>query len=321
MSRRADPKLIGLFVLGAVALVVAAIAVLGSGRLFSRTDKYVLFFQEDLAGLNVGAPVTFRGVRIGLVTDIAIRYDATSGTVSIPVYIEVQPSKVIISGNGGTESPEGLIAKGLRARLRTQSFVTGLLAIDLDFDPTEAGYRVGTETRYPEIPTVRSSISELRATLSGIASALQKLPLQDMVSQVASSAHNLDKLVGDVDTLVVMLNGRLDQTTTELPGVLRNLSQAARDVSKLADNVNQGVPEIRAGALEAINRLNDTLAQVQAAVGGIGNNVGSNSPLQAQMEKTLADISDAANSVRALAEYLSQNPNALVTGRGADIQK
>jgi paraquat-inducible protein B len=256
-------------------------------------------------------------VRIGSVTDIVIRYDSKSGTVSTPVYIEIDPSKVIVTNGGGPADPQALIAKGLRAQLRTQSFVTGLLAINLDFDPSSPAHLVGGDTRYLEIPTVRSSISELRATFTSVASALQKLPLQDMVGQVSASARNLDRLVGDADSLVVMLNGRLDRTTSQLPDVLKNLNEAAQNVSRLADNVNKSVPEIRGGAVEAINRLNDTLAQVQNAVGGIQNTVGTNSPLQSQMSKTLSDISDAANAIRLLAEYLNQNPNALVTGKGA----
>jgi paraquat-inducible protein B len=320
MSRRADPKLIGLFVLGAVALVVAAVAVFGSGKLFTSTEKYVLFFQEDVAGLTVGAPVTFRGVRVGSVTDIVIRYNAKSNTLSIPVYIEIQPRKVLVSGDGA-EPPSALIAKGLRARLRAQSFITGLLAVDLDFEPDTPAHLVGGESGYPEIPTIPSSISALRATFSTLATQIQKLPLQDMVHDVSSSAHNLDKLIGDADTLVTMLNGRLGQATDRLPGVLDNLNAAAKDVSRLTNNLNESVPEIRTGTLEAIDRLNAALAQVQSAAGGLQTAVGANSPLQAQLAKTLADVSDAANSFRLLAEYLNQNPNAIVTGKGAETPR
>lgn len=320
MSRRADPKLIGLFVLGAAALLAAGVAVFGGDKLFTRTDKYVLYFEEDVAGLNVGAPVTFRGVRVGSVTDIVIRYNAKSNTLSIPVYIELQPRKVIVSGDGA-ELPRELIAKGLRARLRTQSFITGLLAVDLDFEPNTPAKMVGGNTGYPEIPTVPSSISALRATFTNLAIQLQKLPLQDMVRDVSSSTRNLDKLIGDADTLVTMLNGRLGATTDRLPGVLDNLNAAAKDVSRLTENLNESVPEIRTGTLKAIDRLDDALAQVQGAASGLQNAVGANSPLQAQLAKTLSDISDAANSFRLLAEYLNQNPNAIVTGRGAETPR
>ncbi|HET9149298.1 MAG TPA: hypothetical protein VFO61_02355, partial [Alphaproteobacteria bacterium] len=100
-----------------------------------------------------------------------------------------------------------------------------------------------------------------------------------------------------------------------------NLNAAAKDVSRLTNNLNQSVPEIRTGTLQALDRLNAALAQVQNAAGGLQNAVGANSPLQAQLAKTLADISDAANSFRLLAEYLNQNPNAIVTGKGAETPR
>jgi len=308
MSRRADPKLIGLFVIGAVAILVAAIVILGSGRFFVPTETFVLFFEDDVAGLNVGAPVTFRGVRIGSVTDIVIRYDSGAGNVLIPVYIEIQPGKVVVSDNGTGDAAQALIEKGLKAQLRTQSFVTGLLSINLDFYPNVPPRLVGGDPRYPEIPTLRSSISELRATFTDLIADLRKLPLQQMITDLSASARDADKLMGDADRLVNSVGG-------QLPEVLGNLDQAAKDVSRLARSVNEGVPEIRSGTLEAVNRLNDTLAEVQRAVGGIQSAVGANSPLQSQMSKTLSDVGDAANAIRLLAEYLNQNPSALVTGK------
>jgi paraquat-inducible protein B len=319
MSRRADPKLIGLFVLGAVGILVAALVIFGSGRLFVRTQTFVLFFQDDVAGLNVGAPVTFRGVRIGSVSNILIRYDSDRGRATVPVYIAIQPGKIVVSGNGDRpETPEALVEKGLRAQLRLQSFVTGLLAVNLDFEPTAPPVLVGVEPNYPEIPTARSSIAELRSTFSDVVADFRKLPLKEMVEQMAASARNLDRLVNDTDSLVTNLNGRLDETLREMPPVLQGISQAAQDVSRLARNVDQGVPAIRDGAAEAVKRLNETLAEVQKAVTGIQSAVGDSSPLQSQMNRTLSDVGDAAVAVRALAEYLNQNPRALLTGRGKD---
>lgn len=319
MIRRADPKLIGLFVLGAVGILVAALAIFGSGRLFVRTQTFVVFFQDDVAGLNVGAPVTFRGVRIGSVTNILIRYDAENGRATVPVYITIQPDKIVVSGNGDRrESPASLVEKGLRAQLRIQSFVTGLLAVNLDFDPGAPPMLVGAEPKYPEIPSTRSSIAELRSTVSDVVADFRKLPLKEMIDQMATSARNLDRLVNNTDSLVTNLNGRLDETLREMPPLLQGISQAAQEVSRLAHDVDQGVPAIRDGAAEAIKRLNQTLTEVQRAVTGVQSAVGDASPLQSQMARTLSDIGDAAIAVRALAEYLNQNPRALLTGRGKD---
>jgi paraquat-inducible protein B len=324
MSRRANARLIGAFVLGAIAICFGLIVVFGSGKFFVQTKTYVLFFQDDVAGLNVGAPVTFRGVRVGSVTDILIRYDGSRERVLIPVYITVQPSKLIINeGEGGR--PEALIEAGLRAQLRTQSFVTGLLSVNLDFEPSIPPVFVGADERYTELPTVRSAFTEARATITDVLNELRKLPLGEMIQQLSSSARNLDRLVADTDVLVNNVNADLGTTLKdvsaalkEVPPMMRSISQAANDVSKLTRDIDAGVPQLRDGTIQAVTRLNDTLDQVQKAVGGIQATVGDTSPLQSQMARTLGDSSDAAVAVRALTEYLNQNPSALLTGRGKD---
>ena len=187
MSQRANSKLIGLFVLGAVAILAIAAVVFGSGRFFVRNETFVCFFQDDVAGLNVGAPVTFRGVRIGSVSNIVIKYDSQSGQASIPVYLTIQPSKIVVVGDKDT--PQRLIENGLRAQLRTQSFVTGLLSINLDFEPGVPPRSTGGDMRYPEIPTVRSSIAELRSTFSDLVADFRKLPLPELVAQQIGRAH------------------------------------------------------------------------------------------------------------------------------------
>jgi paraquat-inducible protein B len=317
MSRRANAKLIGAFVLGAVAILVALIVIFGSGRFFVRTKTYVLFFQDDVAGLNVGAPVTFRGVRVGSVTDILIRYEGSREQVLIPVYITIQPSKLIVN-DAAVDRAEMLVEAGLRAQLRTQSFVTGLLSVNLDFEPRIPPQYVGADDRFPELPTVRSAFTEARATLTDVLAEFRKLPLRDMIQQLSDSARNLDRLVNDTDTLVNTLNSNIGNTLSEVPPMLQSISKAANDVSTLTRNVDAGVPQIRDGTLEAVTKLNATLDQVQRAVTGIQGTVGDTSPLQSQMARTLADVGDAAVAVRALAEYLNQNPRALLTGRGKD---
>lgn len=309
MSQKANPKLIGLFVLGAVALMVAAVVLFGSGRFFVQNETFVTFFQDDVAGLNVGAPVTFRGVRIGSVSNIVIKYDSKTGKALIPVYLTIQPSKIMVVGERTT--PEKLVQNGLRAQLRTQSLVTGLLSVNLDFDPSTPAQLVGADPDYTEIPTVRSSIAELRSTFTDLVADIRRLPLPEMVAQLSESAKNLNKLVADTDTMVIGMNGKL-------PQVLDDVDQAAQSIAKLTRDVDAGVPAVRDGAVEAVKSLNETLAQVKQAVAGIQSAVGERSPLQAQMSRTLSDVGDAATAVRALAEYLNQNPRALLTGRGKD---
>src|SRR5512135_2268972 len=139
MSKQANKAVIGIFVVGAIALVVIAIVVLGSGKFFKKTVKAVCYFEGSVGGLNVGAPVVFRGVRIGSVSEIILKVDPSKLIFTIPVYIEIEPDKFEVVGARPTEMKgqnlKTLIDKGLRASLETQSLVTGQMQVGLDFHP------------------------------------------------------------------------------------------------------------------------------------------------------------------------------------------
>jgi paraquat-inducible protein B len=139
MAKKVSKTLIGGFVVGAVALIVAGVLVFGSGKFLQESYRYVLFFPGSLKGLSVGAPVLFQGVKVGSVIDITIEADADAQTSQIPVTMEVLPKKFkVVRGKRRSDPYESLailIERGLRAQLQQQSFVTGQLMIGLDFYP------------------------------------------------------------------------------------------------------------------------------------------------------------------------------------------
>jgi paraquat-inducible protein B len=322
MSRKADPKLIGLFVVGAVVLLVGMIVAFGGGRLFATTKTYVMFFADEVNGLQIGSPVNFRGVRVGSVSDIVLSYDSQKREVAIPVYVTLDQSRVRVSGEGQLDDMTQLIERGLRAQLRNQSFVTGMMTVELDFDRSAPPRVLGLEPRYPEIPTVRSSFSELRATFGDFVADIRKLPIEEMLTSFSATMINLDKLVTNMNGLVTTANaavGSLDQgvavALAPMPEMLRSLDRAARDVSRLAGDVNAQVPNLSARAIGAIEQLNATLMQAESAMADVQGGLGDGSQLNYQATRTLEDIREAASAMRALADYLQQNPNALLTGR------
>jgi paraquat-inducible protein B len=143
----ARPAVVGGFVLGGLALAVAAVLFFGGTRLFAPTTRAVVFFEGSVAGLDLGAPVTFRGVRVGSVQHVAL-YLTFDGRARIPVTVELLPDQVILEGEDvrlGT-GLERFVAAGLRAQLVQQSFVTGLLGIDLDFRPGTPARTVAADT-------------------------------------------------------------------------------------------------------------------------------------------------------------------------------
>lgn len=323
MSRRANPRAIGVFVLGALALLVAALAIFGGGRVFGPKETFVMFFEDDVGGLQVGAPVTFRGVRVGTVTDVRIRYDTDHQSVSIPVYVQLDRRQVVVAGERGWEQTSEMIKRGLRAQLKMQSFVTGQVAVDLDFQPRTPARLVGIINNYPEIPTVRSSISQLRATFSNLVEEIRKLPLDELIREVTATSQNMAALLAHVDTLVQDTNSHVNKSFEEVPGLIRDARQmmtevntAARDFSKLSRDLDKNVPEITQGTAQAVDRLNKTLDQAQVSLTALQDSVGDRSPLQYQMTQALTEITAAAGAMRVLAEYLQQNPGVLLSGKG-----
>jgi paraquat-inducible protein B len=238
MSKPANKTVIGFFVIGAAALVVVAILILGSGKFFRQTFKAVCYFEGSVGGLNIGAPVVFRGVKIGSVTDVVLRYDTKGLVFKIPVYIEIEPNKMVVMGPVPTmgQNIKALIDNGLRAQLEMQSFVTGQLQVGLDFHPDKPAKLVGSEKGYPEIPTVPTPLQE-------IVKKIQELPIDEIILSVRSALKGIDNLV----------NSR------ELTGILNSIEAASQDLRGLMKNVNDQVSPLTV-------RANDTMADVQKLV-------------------------------------------------------
>src|SRR5262245_51419077 len=131
MAKKTNPKTIGAFVVGAIALAVGGIIAFGGGKFLQDKGKAVLFFSSSsLSGLDVGSPVTFRGVKIGSVTEVIIQYDVDRQTLQIPVFVEVETNRIqIVRGEHSTRNLPALVERGLRAQIVVQSFITGQASI------------------------------------------------------------------------------------------------------------------------------------------------------------------------------------------------
>src|SRR4030095_15830462 len=166
MGSKINPTTIGAFVVGAIVLVIAGVLLFGGGKFFQEKRPYVMFFDSSVEGLNVGAPVIFRGVQVGQVTDIAALADHKAFTLVIRVQGESGPGAIKVIGGplpDPRQAVEGLIQKGARASLRMQSFVTGVLYVAFDFHPDTPIRRLGLDPAYPELPTIPSDLDQLKS--------------------------------------------------------------------------------------------------------------------------------------------------------------
>jgi paraquat-inducible protein B len=333
MSKQANTKLIGGFVIGAVVLVVAGILLFGSGKFFSHQRKFVLFFEDSVKGLNIGAPVDFRGVNIGTVADIKIVLDKNDLSLMIPVFVVIDPNKITFEGTesdirkftekSGTESFLNLlINRGLRAQLTIQSLVTGQLGIHLDFYPDKPLRLVGAEPGFTEIPTTESSLSALSKTLESI-------PLAEITDKLAKTLDGIEKLVNSPDLTETLV--ALHQTVEQAHVFLQNLDSQVKplassteltlseakklfgNAAQLAGNLNARIPQLIASLEETSNAAGATMKLTNKSVEGFA---GANSPIRTELIKTLNEFSAAARSFRVLTQYLENHPEALIKGKG-----
>ncbi|HXN87034.1 MAG TPA: MlaD family protein [Candidatus Binataceae bacterium] len=323
MGKRFSPTLVGGFVLGAIGLGVIALVVLGSGRFFTGKTSYVLYFDRDVNGLRVGAPVKFRGVDIGTVTAILLsltgldQQSSALPNVKIPVVIDIDSRKIESRGaQDDLSDPEVMkhaVTLGLRGQLQMESFVTGVLYVALDMHPgTDAKFSMNTleqQERYEgiqEIPTLPTALEQAQDTLTKIVGELDKADLPGLIRSFTQTAQNVTKFVNSTD-----LKNSVDQLGT----AAKNLSSASVSIQVLANKLNGEVGPLGDSLTKSSKQAGDALQQVQITLERVQHTVEPESPLNYQLTQTLQDLSSAANAVHQLADMLERNPSVLVRGR------
>jgi paraquat-inducible protein B len=309
--------MIGGFVVLAVILMAASLVVFGSGKFFQKTVKCVMYFDESVKGLSVGAPVLFQGVQIGSVTSIVLQVDAAKMKTHIPVIIEYEPEKFQMAA-AGQEMPRDprknipkLIEQGLRAQLGMQSFITGQLIIELNFYPGTPVVLKSIEKEYIEIPTIPSTSAKL-------ADALEKLDLKGLEKHLESTLAGIDRFVNNPDLAASIrgLNETLQDTRKLVTRINRQVDPLANDVKKtvkevgkLASNVDGRVGGLTAGLDKTMSGLDKTMFAAKGVLS-------QDSPLMVELENALKEISAMSRSMRQLTDYLDQHPEALIRGKG-----
>ncbi len=319
MRSQARKTLIGAFVVGAVALAAAGITVFGSGKFFQKRIMCVMYFSGSITGLSVGSPVEFRGVRVGQVTKIAAVFDPDTLSIAIPVYVELDPTSLIVSGGENASRVfsdrkfhQPLLEKGLKAQLDIESFITRQLYINMDFLPDRPTRLLGLDARYPEIPTIPSLQDQ-------IVQALQKLPekvmtvidgIERLVDSPAAqeSLRDLDALLRGVATEITPLMASLNATSD---AARRTFAQAEKTLA-----LKEGPSaEMAASFTEAMRKTGASLDQMRSTLGTYQKVAVQNANLGYDVTKTLGDLDAAARSVRALTEYLELHPEAVLKGK------
>lgn len=313
--------MIGSFVLGGVLLAVIAVVAFGSGQLFRDTVRFVSFFEGSVSGLEVGAPVSFRGIDVGSVREIAIDLpgiERDGGDLRIAVIYDVDRQRVESRGAAvRVDDPldiDQLLALGVRAELATESLVTGRKYIALDLDPANPVSIVPVEgTPYPEIPTVTTGLERIEDAAYRIISDLGAVPLDSMVSVATAAFGEIGALASSTGLATAI--DRLPRTIAGLDGAIADLQALLTRVDSVVTPMSDGVQRTTDQATATLARLDSTLAEVGGVFDTVEATLDPRSPVFVEFERAMGELAAASRALRDLADYLERNPGALVRGR------
>jgi paraquat-inducible protein B len=298
VSKRASPVAIGAFVVGAIALVVIGLVVFGSVNLFNRPLKVVMYFDESVQGLGVGAPVAYRGVKLGTVTRIRVEV----GTTRIAVFANLDPSA--LAPHPGRHDLavqlEKAVRDGLRAQLALQSIVTGQLFVSLIILPDSPLVTVGLEPAVLEIPTVPTLLQQFVDRFEKIVNSVQNLPWDQLFHT------GLETLEGARDLA----------RSPELARAIRKADAALGDFQNMTRTLEREIGPLVTRLEGAADAARTTLERSQTVLDDAGTALNPDWGLGFQLSQTLRELTEAARSFRALTNYLEQHPDAVLFGRG-----
>jgi paraquat-inducible protein B len=267
-------------------------------RTYTEKVHYILHFNESIRGLTVGAPVEFRGIKIGQVVDIKSEFDLEKASPRITVLIETEPQRWKIAGTDREATVEDstkhglakLVAKGLRAQLKTGSLLTGQLFVSVDFYPDAPKAELKYGEKFPELPTIPAPLQIITARVNDLLNKIETVPIEQIGKDLGDTLQNVKHL----------------SESKELLGAVQALNETLQETRKLVQNLDSNVaPEI-----------SSTLDQAQKTLVSVEGTLGQDSPLQHEMRQAIKELGEAARAVRILTDYLERHPEALIYGKG-----
>ncbi|MCS3630864.1 paraquat-inducible protein B [Salinibacter ruber] len=335
MSQRVSPTLIGLFVVGALALGVVGVGAFGSGQFFEQRTTFISYFDESVNGLDVGAPVKFKGVPIGEVTDINLRVDLENETFQVPVQyaINLDPVTDTTGARLNLDDPTLLrdqIEDGLRAQLQLESIVTGKLYVELTYisDPDSAVYSQGPPSRL-SIPTELSPLAKLGEGASGLVTNLRQFDVtqinENLVTFLVNANDKLEALdaeainrsaLSTIESVREVVESKEVRTALQdMPKATERLRATIKDAQALIQRLDRGV-EPTADELEKTSRqLRATLKRMRRTMDEVDQTLSPNSGIGYQMNEALSNLSEATEALRVLVQSLERNPSMFLRGR------
>ncbi len=279
---------------------------------YIRKVPYLLHFSGSLRGLSEAAPVEFRGIKVGYVTGMAISIDPKTMNIDTPVVIELEPERLAAPGFLKTHKAHELTAfmvkHGLRAQLKMGSLLTGQLFIELNFHPNLPQKTLLMTGKYPEIPTVPSTMDELRKNATDVLAEIRQIPFDKIGQGLLETIQGANRFTNSPELLAAVhtLNTTLDE--------IHALARSDGSLSKSFDNLDTLTRRLDTKVVKLDKSIEKTLATIRSAM----EIADPNSPAAVNLTTAMDELAAAARSVRGLADYLARHPESLIHGKGRD---
>jgi paraquat-inducible protein B len=321
MKDKFNPTLVGAFVLGALILIVIGLVSFGSMRLFSKPGRFIAYFNESVQGLDLGSAVKLRGVRVGRVAGVEVRYDPETQKSKVAVICELEDNRVTDSKGKIIDltdpaALQKLIDDGLRAKMRLTG-ITGMQIIELDFSKTDKPEASPSkdQTGFPVVPTTPSDFTELSDSLSEILKSLKAMDLAGVTRDLQGLITNVNAKVTSIDltNMIARVTAAADafgklSGGPETTATITNINLTVNSLRNLATKLDTQVDALAGQARE-------TLQSFDRAAGSVQQTLGPEGGLRDEAVTALKQLSEAAASIQRLADYLERNPNAIITGK------
>ena len=329
MSSKTSPALIGAFVLGALGVLIIAVIAFGSGRLFRQSKEFVLYFDNSVNGLRVGAPVKFKGVEIGSVKDIRLQLEKSTQVTKIPVIIEIDLEKLISRGASGVIAEnleafhQAIVARGLRGQLLMESLVTGLLYVGLDLfpgTPIRLVQEAGGSYKYPEIPTTPTTLEAAQDAVTRIINKLEEFDFKGLTKSLTETVDGVNQLVNSPDLKASLRSlhhamPKVEEALVSMRKLATNMDGSVTGLTVNLEQTSDATREAMQQAAIALKQSDGALKAAEAVMTNVNGIMDQESPTFYEFRKSLREVSAAARTLRLLSSYIERNPRALIFGK------
>jgi paraquat-inducible protein B len=297
---------------------------------------YLTYFPGSIAGLRPGTPVTMKGVQVGRVREVRLRYLPDERALQTPVMIEIDPRQMEIPVTNAISRDvlradindvlDGLIQKGMRATLATSLVLPGASAVALETVGRPGTGRLNMTSEPPIIPVSQDAngLAGAMAAITDVANTVRGLPLREIAADIRGAAQRMNALVND-PALERSLQ-RLDRSMAEVERIagvagqnagpiVSNLRSASESANRTATSVEATATKVGQSIDPIVESLRNAADSAETAAKRAEQLLGTSQKQNYDVAELIRELTRAAEAVRALATYLTENPDAVIKGR------